>query len=165
MLPHVTLALTSSDLSLAATRAIKDISWDCTDIIKPYAKAVIAGIQQYLQAGLLNQGECVRLMHPLGKMPLLLLPAQTYSQDTEVTEAQWANLKQGVATTQEDRRPLTQQVRSLVLDCYAAAPQPAAIDLAKQSFIMLRSSLLPASTSGGSFVRHVFTFLILSRTY
>ena len=56
--------------------ALKDISRDCTDSMKPYAEAVIASIQQSLQAGQLNQGECVRLMYPLGKMLSLLPPAQ-----------------------------------------------------------------------------------------
>ena len=60
-------------LSLAASMALKDISRDCTDSTKPYAEAVIASIQQSLQADRLNPGECVRLMYPLGKM-LSLLP-------------------------------------------------------------------------------------------
>ena len=80
LLPHVTpivtSALTSPELSLAATMALKDISRDCTDSMKPYAEAVIQSIQQSLQAGSLNTGECVRLMYPLGKMLSLLPPPQ-----------------------------------------------------------------------------------------
>ena len=70
-------------------------------------------------------------------------------------------MKQGVATLQDDMRPLTQevyprnqetalpnelnfesvfivnlQVLTLALACYRAAPQPAALDLSKQFFIM-----------------------------
>ena len=70
----MTSALTSPELSLAATMALKDISRDCTDSMKPSAEAVIASIQQSLQADRLNPGEGVRLMYPLGKM-LSLLPA------------------------------------------------------------------------------------------
>ena len=44
--------------------------------IKPYAEAVIQSIQQSLQTGSLNTGECVRLMYPLGKMLSLLPPPQ-----------------------------------------------------------------------------------------
>ena len=44
--------------------------------MKPYAEAVIQSIQQSLQTGSLNTGECVRLMYPLGKMLSLLPPPQ-----------------------------------------------------------------------------------------
>ena len=44
LLPHVTpivtSALTNPELSLAATMALKDISRDCTDSMKPYAEQV-----------------------------------------------------------------------------------------------------------------------------
>lgn len=232
LLPHVTpivtSALTSPELSLAATMALKDISRDCTDSMKPYAENVIASIHQSLQSGGLNTGECVRLMYPLGKMLSLLPPPQilprlspllsghiqfleqlskstpdqnskarllfvlklltmlfttlditrreddqpeseasplvdpgsgervqqpvliilkqclpmylalcsNYSQDPEVSEAVCLNLKQGVATLQDDMRPLTQEVLTLALACYRTAPQPAALDLSKQFFIM-----------------------------
>ena len=56
--------------------ALKDIPRDCTDSMKPYAKAVIASIQQFLQAGQLNQGECVRRIYPPGRMLSLLPPTQ-----------------------------------------------------------------------------------------
>ena len=59
-----------------ATIAIKDVSRDRTNSMKPYAEAVITSIQQSLQADQLNQGECVRLMYPLGKMLSLLPPDQ-----------------------------------------------------------------------------------------
>ena len=38
--PIVTSALTNPELSLAATMALKDISRDCTDSMKPYAEQV-----------------------------------------------------------------------------------------------------------------------------
>ena len=207
--------------------ALKDISRDCTDSTKPYAEAVIASIQQSLQADRLNPGECVRLMYPLGKMLSLLPPAtilpclhpivakpleelhqlnkglpdnnakarllfvlklltmlfttldihiqddqpeseaavstvdsrgekveqpvlvilrqclpvyqqlcSTYNTDSEISEAVCLNLKQAVAILQDDMRPLTQEVLTLALACYRAAPQPAALDLSKQFFIM-----------------------------
>jgi hypothetical protein len=56
--------------------ALKDISRDCTESMKPYAEQVIASIQQSLLGGSLNTGECIRLMYPLGKM-LSLLPPHT----------------------------------------------------------------------------------------
>ena len=94
MTPIVTSALTNPELSLAATMALKDISRDCTDSMKPYAEQVsslvpawrkifrqyrifvqvISSIQQSLSSGSLAPGECVRLMYPLGKMLSLLSP-------------------------------------------------------------------------------------------
>ena len=233
LLPHVTpivtSALASSELSMAATMALKDISRDCTDSMKPYAEQVISSIQVSLGSGSLNMGECVRLMYPLGKMLSLLPPADilprlepilaahltalsslakqppdqnsksravfvlklltmlfttldiarrdndqpeseagvtmvdpgsgqtiqqpvllilkqllpvyqdlttTYTGDGEVSEAVCSNLKQGVSTLQDEIRPLTSPVLTLALTSYRAAPQPAALDLAKQFFIM-----------------------------
>ena len=64
LLPHVTpivtSALTNPELSLAATMALKDISRDCTDSMKPYAEQVISSIQQSVSSGSLAMGECVR---------------------------------------------------------------------------------------------------------
>ena len=78
LLPHVTpivtSALTNPELSLAATMALKDISRDCTDSMKPYAEQVISSIQSSLASSSLAPGECVRLMYPLGKMLSLLSP-------------------------------------------------------------------------------------------
>ena len=66
LLPHVTpivtSALTNPELSLAATMALKDISRDCTDSMKPYAEQVISSIQQSVSSGSLAMGECVRLV-------------------------------------------------------------------------------------------------------
>jgi len=233
LLPHVTpivtSALTNPELSLAATMALKDISRDCTDSMKPYAEQVISSIQQSVSSGSLAMGECVRLMYPLGKMLSLLSPPEIlprlepiltshlqaldtiskatpdqngksralfvlklltmlfttldiarreddmpesdsrvaridpgsgqkieqpvfvilkqmlpvyqqlcsqYNNDAEITEAVCSNLKQGVSTLQDDIRPLTQDVLTLSVVCYRAAPQPAALDLCKQFFIM-----------------------------
>lgn len=232
LLPHVTpivtSALASSELSMAATMALKDISRDCTDSMKPYAEQVISSIQQSLTSGTLNTGECVRLMYPLGKMLSLLPPQQilprlepllanhmqaldhlsktppdqnsknriifvlklltmlfttldiarreddqpesecgplvdpgsgesiqqpvflilkqclpvysaicaNYSTDPDITEAVCTNLKQGVSTLQDEIKPLTQEVLTLAMACYRATPQPAALDLSKQFFIM-----------------------------
>jgi len=234
LLPHVTpivtSALTNPELSLAATMALKDISRDCTDSMKPYAEQVISSIQQSLSSGSLAPGECVRLMYPLGKMLSLLSPHEIlprlepvltghlqmldtiskappdqngksralfilklltmlfttldivrreddmpesdsrvatridpgsgqkveqpvlvilkqmlpvyqqlcsqYNNDPDLTEAVCSNLKQGVATLQDDIRPLTQEVLTLSVVCYRASPQPAALELCKQFFIM-----------------------------
>ena len=232
LLPHVTpivtSALTNPELSLAATMALKDISRDCTDSMKPYAEQVISSIQQSLASNSLAMGECVRLMYPLGKMlslmnpheilprlepvlachmaaldhlskappdqnnknriifilklltmlfttldiarrdddqpesevrpavdpgsgekveqPVLVILTQLlpvyqqlcsqYTTDPDITEAVCSNLKQGVSTLQDDIRPLTQQVLTLSLLCYRASPQPAALELCKQFFIM-----------------------------
>jgi len=233
LLPHVTpivtSALSSPELALAATMALKDITRDCSDSMKPYAEQVITSIQQSLLGGSLNTGECVRLMYPLGKMLSLLPPstilprlepvlsshmqaleqlsksppdqnsknrllfilklltmlfttldltrreddqpesecssvvldpgsgervaqpvflilkqllptylnvANTYNQDMEIQEAVCSNLKQAVSTIQDDIRPLTPQVLNLSLCSYRCLPQPAALDLVKQFFIM-----------------------------
>ena len=61
--------------SLAATMALKDISRDCSDSMRPYAGQVIDAIHRSTVSGCLNPGECVRLMYPLGKMLSLLHPA------------------------------------------------------------------------------------------
>jgi len=80
LLPHVTPivtgALTNQELSLAATMALKDISRDCTDGMRHYADQVIDSIQTALSSQRLGNGECVRLMFPLGKMVSLLPPHQ-----------------------------------------------------------------------------------------
>ena len=232
LLPHVTpivtSALTNPELSLAATMALKDISRDCTDSMKPYAEQVISSIQQSLASNSLAMGECVRLMYPLGKMLSLMSPHEIlprlepvlschmtaldqlskappdqngktriifilklltmlfttldiarreddqpesdvrpavdpgsgekveqpvlvilkqllpvyqqvcaqYNTDPDITEAVCSNLKQGVSTLQDDIRPLTQQVLTLSVLCYRASPQPAALELCKQFFIM-----------------------------
>ena len=74
-----------------------------------------------------------------------------YNNDPDITEAVCSNLKQGVSTLQDDIRPLTQdvsdhyhhhyhhyhyQVLNLSVLCYRASPQPAALELCKQFFIM-----------------------------
>lgn len=70
LLPHVTpivtSALANTELSLAATMALKDISRDCTDSMRPYAGEVIDAIHQATVSGCLNTGEIIRLMYPLG---------------------------------------------------------------------------------------------------
>ena len=72
LLPHVTPIVTSAlgntELSLAATMALKDISRDCTDSMRPYAGEVIDAIHQSTVSGCLNTGEIIRLMYPLGKI-------------------------------------------------------------------------------------------------
>jgi hypothetical protein len=69
-------------------------------------------------------------------LPVYAQLCSTYSADPEVGEAVCLNLKQGVATLQDDMRPLTQEVLTLALACHRTAPQSAALDLAKQFFIM-----------------------------
>ena len=69
--------------------ALKDISRDCTDSMKPYAEAVIASIQQSLQADRLNPGECVRLMYPLSKMLSLLPPPPSSPASTPSWPSPW----------------------------------------------------------------------------
>jgi hypothetical protein len=54
--------------------ALKDISRDCSDSMRPYAGQVIDAIHRSTVSGCLNPGECVRLMYPLGKMLSLLQP-------------------------------------------------------------------------------------------
>ena len=65
-------------------------------------------------------------------LPVYQQLCSTYSTDSEISEAVCLNLKQAVAILQDDMRPLTQEVLTLAL----AAPQPAALELSKQFFIM-----------------------------
>jgi hypothetical protein len=60
--------------------ALKDISRDCSDSMRPYAGQVIDAIHRSTVSGCLNPGECVRLMYPLGKMLSLLHPPQILPQ-------------------------------------------------------------------------------------
>jgi len=69
-------------------------------------------------------------------LPVYQQLCSQYTTDPDITEAVCSNLKQGVSTLQDDIRPLTQQVLTLSLLCYRASPQPAALELCKQFFIM-----------------------------
>ena len=69
-------------------------------------------------------------------LPVYQLLCSTYSTVSEISEAVCLNLKQAVAILQDDMRPLTQEVLTLALASYRAAPQPAALELSKQFFIM-----------------------------
>ena len=69
-------------------------------------------------------------------LPVYQQVCTQYNTDPDITEAVCSNLKQGVSTLQDDIRPLTQQVLPLSVLCYRASPQPAALELCKQFFIM-----------------------------
>ncbi len=76
LLPHVTpivlTALQSSEIALYATMALKDMSRDCASGMKPYSDEIIAACHSALKSGNLKQGECVRLMYPIGKLFIYL---------------------------------------------------------------------------------------------
>ena len=80
LLPHVTpivlTALSSPEIALYATMALKDMSRDCAEGMKPYSEEIIVACHNALKSGNLKHGECVRLMYPIGKM-LSLLPPPT----------------------------------------------------------------------------------------
>ena len=80
LLPHVTpivlTALSSPEIALYATMALKDMSRDCAEGMKPYSDEIIVACHNALKSGNLKHGECVRLMYPIGKM-LSLLPPPT----------------------------------------------------------------------------------------
>ena len=80
LLPHVTpivlTALSSPEIALYATMALKDMSRDCAEGMKPYSEEIITACHNALKSGNLKHGECVRLMYPIGKM-LSLLPPPT----------------------------------------------------------------------------------------
>ena len=69
-------------------------------------------------------------------MPMLDKVCQNNPGDAEIIEAVCSVLKQAVSTLQDEIRPLTQDVVTLTMACYRATPQPAALDLVKQFFIM-----------------------------
>ena len=56
--------------------ALKDMSRDCAEGMKPYSDEIIVACHNALKSGNLKHGECVRLMYPIGKM-LSLLPPPT----------------------------------------------------------------------------------------
>jgi len=68
LVPIITSAIGEPDLSLAATMALKDLARDCTDALQPCSRDIVQACAQSLASGRLKQGECVRLMYPLGKM-------------------------------------------------------------------------------------------------
>ena len=80
LLPHVTpivlTALSSPEIALYATMALKDMSRDCAEGMKPYSEEIIVACHNALKSGQLKHGECVRLMYPIGKM-LSLMPPPT----------------------------------------------------------------------------------------
>ena len=79
LLPHVapivTTALQNPELALCASMALKDMSRDCAEGMRPYANEVITACHNALKSNQLKPGECVRLMYSIGKM-LSLLPPQ-----------------------------------------------------------------------------------------
>ena len=69
-------------------------------------------------------------------LPMLDKVCQNNSNDSEIIDAVCSVLKQSVSTLQDEIRPLTQDVVNLTMACYRAMPQPAALDLVKQFFVM-----------------------------
>jgi len=69
-------------------------------------------------------------------LPLLEKVCASNTADTEIIDAVCAVLKQSVATLQDEIRPLTQNVVTLTMTCYRTTPQPSALDLVKQFFVM-----------------------------
>ena len=78
LLPHVTpivlSALHSPEIALYATMALKDMSRDCAEGMKPYGEEILVACDNALKSGQLKYSECVRLMYPMGKMLSLLPP-------------------------------------------------------------------------------------------
>ena len=68
VIPIVTSALSSPELSLCSTMALKDMARDCTDGLKPFAKDILEACHSALSSNQLKTGELVRLMYPVGKM-------------------------------------------------------------------------------------------------
>ena len=68
LVPVVTAAVSVPELSLSATMALKDMARDCGEALKPAAKSIVDSCFAALRSDRLKQGECVRLMYPIGKM-------------------------------------------------------------------------------------------------
>jgi hypothetical protein len=73
IIPIVTSAVQSPELSLCATMALKDLTRDCTDVMGPFANDILTQCHRALSSNQLKNGECIRLMYPIGKM-LSLIP-------------------------------------------------------------------------------------------
>ena len=69
-------------------------------------------------------------------LPLLHSICDHNANDPEIINAVCMLLKQSVSTLQADVRPLTQDVVNLTMACYRVSPQPSALDLVKQFFIL-----------------------------
>lgn len=68
VIPIVTSALSSPELSLCSTMALKDMARDCTDGLKPFAKDILEACHSAMSSNQLKTGELIRLMYPVGKM-------------------------------------------------------------------------------------------------
>lgn len=69
-------------------------------------------------------------------LPLLSSICEHNTDDPEIINSVCMLLKQSVSTLQAEIRPLTQDVVNLTMACYRVSPQPSALDLVKQFFIM-----------------------------
>ena len=68
ILPIITSAIRNPELALCSTMALKDLSRDCADVMGPFAQSILTQCQQLLSSNELKNGECIRLMYPIGKM-------------------------------------------------------------------------------------------------
>jgi len=116
LLPHVTpivlSALTSPEIALYATMALKDMSRDCAAGMKPYSEEIIRACDNALKSGQLKHGECVRLMYPIGKM-LSLLPPETILPKLEPILTPY--LRDMQATVEQPINPQTKAKISFLL--------------------------------------------------
>merc|ERR1712241_847544 len=225
LLPHVTpivlTALTSPEIALYATMALKDMSRDCAEGMKPYSEEIISACDNALKSGKLKHGECVRLTYPIGKMlslmpppnilprlepilspylqemqetvgqppspqtkakisfhlkilmtlfqtldirprdderaeaqqtkmdhpqpisvifpqiyPLLKRAAEVWIKDADVMDTLSSVLKQVVFILLDDIKPFSQDIITLLIQCYTTQPHSSTLDLSRQFFVM-----------------------------
>jgi len=69
-------------------------------------------------------------------MPMLTTICQHNTNDAEIINSVCALLKQTVSTLKDEIKPLAEDVVNLTMACYRVSPQPSALDLVKQFFIL-----------------------------
>jgi hypothetical protein len=79
LMPGVLSSLQTPETAMTASMALKDITRECYNTLKPYAQHLLSACQEALNKGHLRQAECVRIMFSVGKL-LSILPYDAMCQ-------------------------------------------------------------------------------------
>lgn len=94
VLPLVTSAIRSPELSMCATMALKDLTRDCFDVMQPFAKDILNKCHEALNSNQLKNGESIRLMYPVGKMLSVIPQAEVMPYMEQFLMPYLTNLQQ-----------------------------------------------------------------------
>lgn len=72
VMPLLILGLSNKDIAPASTRALKEISRDCQQNMKPFAEQILTESQRVLNSNILHSNENIRLMCTVGRLLSLL---------------------------------------------------------------------------------------------